>query len=948
MTIPLAVFGFFLAANVAALISLFVNKRRGRASFLETQRMRGALADAVLNGDSGGLERSIRKRPEDALMLWRDLRSAITFGAAEVEPVQELFRSTGVERTTLRGLRSRNTLRRYGAAHMIRPLVSSTNIDLIIEALRREKKEFIRLALVKDLLASGDKKGFDGIAESLGRCGMDYFKSVRAMMATSGHRFIGWAHNNLGTADRGRVILILSGATTHVTEWLKDYVEARLGHDDPMIRSAAIGTAEAIYPDLLAGRIDAPDTDVVTRRAAVRCLAETAYPLDLGRFEGFFADPATRDVATEALTGYVSRYPEEVDRVVDSLGGIPEPDTRRAVAACLAGRLPFLLVSGDDPSRCRPVVEGMLEAGKSAGLIAFLNANRDAAMEDAISGWIEPYLGADAAFRKDCAAYFRPGLRERLGISAYEVPKSSRKIPLTKSDRIALTAILGAVILFPVAAVAVGLSGATIGRSWIVAREAFRLFTWGFGFYAVALNCLYVALLFLARGNLLSQAKYWRLLDREYLFTPGLLPSISILAPAYNEAKTVVQSVHSLLTLEYPDFQVIVINDGSSDGTMGVLEREFALERVDPTTSGHLPTAPVRGVYRSPGYAKLLVVDKENGGKADALNAGINHAGCEYLCSIDSDSLLEPDALLRMTAQILTSDVETVAVGGNILPVNGCSVERGMLQSVSLPKNGYARMQTIEYLRSFIAGRLGWSRLNALLIISGAFGLFRRDRVVEIGGYMTGRGEFNRDTVGEDMELVVRLVKRMGDTRKKYRVRYAASANCWTEVPEDLAGLIKQRGRWHRGLVEIMTWHRKMLFNPRYGTAGLLALPYFLIFEVLGPFYEFAGYPLLFIGFATGALHWHIFVIMFSAILLFGLLISTVSLVLSERGIIYFRRKELFTLLGYSLLENFGFRQLMGWVRVFSSVGLLVRNKGWQKLERKGFSSGPPGAVRGG
>ncbi len=454
----------------------------------------------------------------------------------------------------------------------------------------------------------------------------------------------------------------------------------------------------------------------------------------------------------------------------------------------------------------------------------------------------------------------------------------------------------------------------------------------------MTLNTLYLILILFAGRNLHSQGRYWQLLDREFLFAPGILPSISILAPAYNEEKTVVQSVHSLLTLEYPDYQVIVINDGSKDDTIGVLLREFDLELIDPVLNGTIPTAPIRGVYRSRYNRRLLVIDKENGGKADALNTGINLSNRDYICSIDSDSLIEPDALLRMTAQILTTDTEVIAVGGNILPVNGCIVERGMLQRISLGENRIARFQTIEYLRSFIAGRLGWAHLNALLIISGAFGLFRRNRVLEIGGYMTGRGEFQRDTVGEDMELVVRLVRRMRETRQKYRIRYAATANCWTEVPEDIHSLYKQRDRWHRGLIEIMTWHRKMIFNPRYGSAGMIAFPYFVIFEFIGPFYEFAGYPLMLIGFATGVLHWHIFIIMFSAVLLFGLLISMISLVFSERDIVYFKPRELRILLWHSVVENFGFRQLMGWVRVFAFVGMLMKNKGWQKLERKGFT----------
>ncbi|TFG81739.1 MAG: glycosyltransferase family 2 protein, partial [Spirochaetales bacterium] len=650
-------------------------------------------------------------------------------------------------------------------------------------------------------------------------------------------------------------------------------------------------------------------------------------------------------VAVSAFTSYISEYPEEIERATSFMHEAVDPVVKRLLAVSLAGRLPFLLVSGQDPRRCRPIVESMIETGKSAGLVAFLNFNRDSGIEDAVLGWIAPYLETDAAFRKTCASYLDPRLRAELGIAPEEAPRSSRKIPLTRADRIGLWTILALIVILPAAAVAAGLSGATIGRTWILAREVFRQFTYWFGFYAITLNGIYLLLILLARKNLNSQAEYWKLLDKEYLFTNGILPSISVLAPAYNEEKTVVQSVHSLLSLEYPNFQVIVINDGSADTTMEVLSQEFELERIDPTTRSALATAPVRSVYRSPRYTKLLVIDKDNGGKADALNAGINLAASDYVCSIDSDSLLEPDALLRMTAQILTSDTETIAVGGNILPVNGCAVERGMLQHIALAHNKYARLQTIEYLRSFIAGRLGWSQLNALLIISGAFGLFRRDRVLEIGGYMTGRGEFNRDTVGEDMELVVRLIRRMCDTRRKYRIRYASSANCWTEVPEDLNSLYKQRDRWHRGLVEIMTWHRKMIFNPRYGTAGLVAFPYFLIFEFIGPFYEFAGYPLLLVGFATGALHWHIFAIMFSAVLLFGLLISIVSLALSERGIVYFRREEQATLLGYSVIENFGFRQLMGWVRVFSFVGMLLKNKGWQKLERKGFTAKPQGSV---
>lgn len=938
MIIPLLIFAFFLSANLLALSILFFNKAQGRTVFKRVQLIRGALSDAVLLGDLVSLERLARRYPEEALRLWRDMRASLTFNADAMEPIQEIFRSIGLEKRLFRLLHSVSAFKRYRAALMIRPLVSSLNIDEIIQALGKEKREYIRLALVKNLVDSSVQKALDGIAHSLEDCSVGYLKSVRTMLASAGPRFIGWAHSRKSSVEIGIRIAILAGARAHATKWLKDYVSMNLKDDNPMIRSTALETAAAVYPDLLADMAYMEDLDIVSQRVAIPCLAKLSYPLDLERFSSFFTDPSVRDIAVDALADYLSQHPEELTRATEQLHAAVDPDLRRCLAVALAHRLPYLLVSSENPQLCKPVVEGMIEAGRSAAIIAFLNAKHTDATETLVLGWIRPYLETQPSFRQECAAYLNQELRDVLGIEAHELPRSTRKIPLTKADRIGLSAAIALIILIPIAGIVVGLSGATIGRVWIVAREVFRQFTWWFGFYAITLNCIYIALLVLARNKLRAQAAYWQLLDKHYLFTPGILPSISILAPAYNEEKTVVQSVHSLLTLEYPDFQVIVINDGSADGTMDILMREFELERIDPAMSASLPTAPIRGVYRSPGYTKLLVIDKENGGKADALNTGINLAKCDYLCSIDSDSLLEPDALLRMTAEIITSDIETIAVGGNILPVNGCTVERGMLQTIALPENTIAGLQTIEYLRSFIAGRLGWSSLNALLIISGAFGLFRRDRVLEIGGYMTGRGEFNRDTVGEDMELVVRLVRRMGDTGRKYHTCYASSANCWTEVPEDLHSLYKQRDRWHRGLVEIMTWHRKMLFNPKYGSAGLLAFPYFLIFELIGPFYEFAGYPFLIIGFVTGALHWHIFAIMFSAVLLFGLLISIISLGLAERGIVYFRYKELASLLGYSILENFGFRQLMGWSRVFSSVGLLFGNKGWQKLKRKGFS----------
>ena len=280
----------------------------------------------------------------------------------------------------------------------------------------------------------------------------------------------------------------------------------------------------------------------------------------------------------------------------------------------------------------------------------------------------------------------------------------------------------------------------------------------------------------------------------------------------------------------------------------------------------------------------------------------------------------------------------TIAVGGNIIPVNGCIVEHGGIREIHLSRNKYSRYQTIEYLRSFIAGRLGWSKLNSLMIISGAFGAFLKQDLLDIGGYMTGTGSMKKDTVGEDMELVVRLIRHHYEKGEPFSVGYSHNANCWTEVPENLPDLLKQRGRWHRGLIEILLYHRTMLLNRKFKVVGLLAFPYFFLYELLGPFWEFLGYLVLLASLFLGLLNGTIFLFMFSIIVLLGNLVSSTALLLAESDVLYFKGKEFRQSILTALRENFGYRQMISMHRVFSYVMFLFRDRGWQKLSRKGFS----------
>ncbi|HET7152182.1 MAG TPA: glycosyltransferase family 2 protein, partial [Candidatus Kapabacteria bacterium] len=296
---------------------------------------------------------------------------------------------------------------------------------------------------------------------------------------------------------------------------------------------------------------------------------------------------------------------------------------------------------------------------------------------------------------------------------------------------------------------------------------------------------------------------------------------ITLIAPAYNERHTIVQSVQSLLKLHYGEFEIIVVNDGSTDDTLRFLTEEFALQSVTYNYEQFLQTKSVRAVYLSakPQYKNLIVIDKENGGKADALNTGINFARYPLFCAMDADSLLDPDALLHVTRPFYQDD-EVVAVGGTIRPVNGCSVKRGYVTDVSMGSSVPIWTQTIDYIRSFQYARSGWDAMRSLLVISGAFGVFRKDTIIEIGGYRS-------DSVGEDMEIVVRLHHCLKDHKRQYKVRFVPHAICWTQAPPTLRALRRQRNRWQRGLFHTMMIHKRMVFNPKYGIVGMFAMPYF-------------------------------------------------------------------------------------------------------------------------
>ncbi|MDB9301060.1 glycosyltransferase [Halorubrum ezzemoulense] len=414
-------------------------------------------------------------------------------------------------------------------------------------------------------------------------------------------------------------------------------------------------------------------------------------------------------------------------------------------------------------------------------------------------------------------------------------------------------------------------------------------------------------------------------------FDSPFYPGVAMVVPAYNEAASIVESVRSMLALNYPDQEIVVVNDGSSDATLERLEEAFGLRPVDAEVPYDVPSEPIRGVYRSATHENLLVVDKENGGKSDALNAGVWLTDQELFCAVDADTVIDRDALLDVVAPFLEEPSRTVASGGTIRVANECVVQDGQVKEVNLPKTGLAGVQVMEYLRAFYSGRLGLARLKGLILISGAFGVFRTDRVREIGGY-------RHDTITEDFDVVVRLHEHLSDNDIDYRIEFVPEPVAWTEVPETLRTLGRQRRRWYRGMMETVVASRRMFFRRAYGRVGTVVLPFFTAAEALGPLIEGFGYVLLPLGWYLGILNVEFF-------LLFLLLTVGAGVFLSWFGVFsevwsynrYESPWEVLRLLWYGVLENFGYRQ---WKTIVAWHGLIEYLRGdqsWGAMERRGF-----------
>lgn len=465
------------------------------------------------------------------------------------------------------------------------------------------------------------------------------------------------------------------------------------------------------------------------------------------------------------------------------------------------------------------------------------------------------------------------------------------------------------------------------------------LLTYGIFTYALVLLLSYIFIGLFSIGETREYMHENQFTDYRLLASSPHAPTVSILAPAYNEGATIIENVRSLLSVYYSNIEILIINDGSKDDSLQKLINAYDLEKIPFHVNYRIATKTVRGIYKStnPVYKKLVVIDKENGGKADALNVGINVSANDYIVCIDVDCILEQDAVLKMMKPFLEEGEEKIIASGGVVRIaNSCEIRDGRLVKVHLPQNYWARLQSLEYIRAFILGRMAWARLNGLLLISGAFGAFDRHIVINAGGY-------NHNTVGEDMELVVRMRRYMEERKLPYKVTYIPDPLCWTEAPTSSKILGRQRNRWIRGTIETMKFHKKMFLNPKYHLLGMISYPYWFFFEMVAPLIEFFGLVVFVLLTIAGHINWNMFLALLVFVISFGYLYSAFAAYMEVTTYnMYRRRTDMMKLLLTALTEPFFFHPFVVWSAIKGYIDFIRKKKAWGEMTRQGFAPLPP------
>ena len=925
---------FLDAAAVLMLLFLAVFKKLStRKKRMILDYFSSAVNTGVLENDKAILK---KKDWKYILKEYMELKQSVSFPEKVKLDFSLLLEKWGVVNKLLKMLLKGNNYRKCYAAVCLGYIKSRKAENALMLSLLKEKSASLKLYIINSLVEQGDSAVIPSVIDCLKDVSEDMQKKIRSVVSGFGSGFLDYFEILKNRTEEEIQSLLLSYASYYPSSVFENYVLEKIGSDNIRISRMAFKTASGKYFSAINITDYLENGDLEIRKLAVESLAQIPDLKNVGCLINLLQDRSLSENAVTALSNIIKKSPQYFKIISEYFFNDISEEISEKLLDVISNRLEYVIESlfAVDKRRIDIIVKKLVYRKKVSSLINFLNKNSNREIEDEILSVLNSIDNHE--LKKEFEYY----LDDRLIIKAGLRRKKFRDRRKENREHSRLKFLY----------IAVFLSVFTIPVLYIIFhyfwegrypfefhfRNYTAFFSWLFAVYSVLLNFSYITVLCFSFSGVIKQARYQDLKQLSFLFRENILPSLSIIAPAFNEENTIVESINSLLNLRYPDYELIVVNDGSKDNTLKKVIDYFELEKTDIVIRASLKTMGIRALYKGKKYPELLLVDKINGGKADSLNCGINAAKGDYFVGIDSDSLLERDALLRIMGSFLDSDKEVVAAGGNIFPVNGCSVENGYISRIKLSRAHLVRFQTVEYIRSFMAGRVGWSEI-ALLIISGAFGVFKRNRVIDVHGYLTGSEVFEKDTVGEDMELVVRITRMLNEQGKEYNIKYVFNANCWTEVPESWKILIRQRDRWQRGLIDIMTYHFKMFFNREYGKAGLLAFPYYFFFEMMGPWFEIQGVLIFLISILSGAIKLPAISVIFAASVLLGVFVSLCSLFIAEYRTKYYSFSDKVILILYAFFENFGFRQILGLIRLKGYISSLRNVSGWGKMERKGF-----------
>lgn len=938
--ILLAVLG---ALNLVLLLAVLIGRARTARKEQRREWVRNFIQVAFRQAPIDEIVRVVQRDLDaflDAYVLYAD---SVQLPESQQKKLKEALVLSHEFPRLLRRLRRGGKLKRMESAIRLSYALANEAAPPLIDALQREKSRSVRLHIIQALVQLQNPAVVSAIIDSLQGNDAEYQEKVFGILSRLGSELFPFVEALHDHQEPEIQFLLLRISALRRDQPGYTYIVEHLTSTDAAIRQSAARLVLDNYLEVLDIKLLLKNDDRMVRNLAVEALGRLTPERALPWLLEASGSAELQKSAVVGMSSLVRNRPETYSGIVEALLESTDESRRSALLQVLSNRVEYLIerVLREPETSWTAALTSLIESGRTSGIIAFLNRNSDEGVEQRISAAVADSVRSNELAKKQFSMHARESVVKRLGLEQV-TQQTTRGTRIGEAVRpIFVIGILAATILLPAGVfVLIRILNDGPPLSMTSITDYARWFTIGFGYYAFTLNLIYLILISAAAVAVRSQQRSLEIKPLSMLFSPGVLPAISIIAPAYNEEATIAQSIRSLLNLRYPSLEIVVVNDGSADATLEVLIREFELERADIFVHSYLDTQPVRGVYSSAQIPELVVIDKQNGGKADSLNAGINASRNAYFAAIDSDSLLERDSLLRLASRFLDAEKPVVATGGNIFPINGCRVSSGSIDEIRLPKSTLGKLQTLEYLRSFMSGRTGWAALNSLMIISGAFGLFNRKVVVDAHGYLTGTGYYGKDTVAEDMELVVRVARLLRERGEPFSIQYGYNANCWTEVPTTFRILRNQRDRWQRGLIDTMVYHLRLLGNPRHGTVGLVGFPYFFLFELLGPWIEVQGLLFLVGGLIAGTVPSAVLLFILATTVPMGIVVSLAALLLAERHERYFSGRDRALLIVFAFLENFGYRQYASLIRLRGYVSALFKRTGWGAMVRTGFSGG--------